>query len=136
VVVIVPHSHRCQEKAACRGVWFGNATVPHRVCPLTFRTSSCSPSSTAVNLLMAGQGVELVDLGRVRVAGKQDQFVAAGLREGVHGGGQVAGCGERLSDGLVGPRTEEPVIVAQISVNVGVGGRAERETGAGEQPGS
>jgi coenzyme F420-reducing hydrogenase delta subunit len=43
-------------------------------------------ASTAGNSRMGGQGLaELVDLARVRVAGKQDQFVAAGLREGVDG---------------------------------------------------
>jgi hypothetical protein len=58
-------------------------------------------------MLWKGLG-ELVDLSRVRVAGKQDQFVAAGLREGVDGVADAVGCGERFSDGLIGSGAEEP----------------------------
>jgi hypothetical protein len=93
-------------------------------------------ASTTVNSLMARQGLrELVDLARVRAAGKQDQFVAAGLREGVDGVAEAAGCGERFSHGLLGSGAEEPVVVAQVGAGIGLGGRAEREAGAGQQPG-
>ena len=82
---------------------------------------------------LAGLG-ELIDLARIRVAGKQDQFMATGLRERVDGVAEGAGSGERFSDGLVGSGAREPVVVAQVSAGNGLGSRAEREAGAGQKP--